>query len=587
MMNEFLKPQHLSYYGSYMILSYLKRDMEPNTFAAAEILKKGIYLRSARGKSTGKKAALKIIPTFNGNPAEYFCETLFNEIQVKTDNGNIGLTFADEDTILIKGKGKNMGLILDTMATFKFDYILEIPSTSGQCFSVTSYKTLTKYLVYAISGKISLDQNYYGDEYFQKETLVSRLKAEGEEGFLIAIKEIEGNMIAHDLNLYDYEKCRTDMQDRLNEFRSHYTQPSEEWKETFDLCTYTLWSTGVRASGKLKKEMIMMSNSAATSAWAYDAGLTAYGLALAHPQIAMNQITNFFDRMDELGAIPGSINDCSEKFLFLKAPAQGLFLSRLLKMIETDRDAKQHLYECLEKELRYYQRYKDSNQDGICEYHQGNEATLDNSTTFDQVEVIDSPCLSAYLIRIMDLLSELAQQLSDEASAAKWKKEADQLTKKALEYFVTEDLRVVARVTRNGEEIKEEAILPYMFVILGSRLPEDLKKNILRILREDYLAPYGLASEKLSSPKYEDDGYFRGPVWVQTTLPYVEGIEDCGDKELAEEAAIRFCNAVRKSGSAENFDAKTGKGYRDPVNTTSSGVFLYFYEKYLSKGIKQ
>lgn len=582
-MNEALKPKYLSRYGSYMILTYIDRDMDPNTFAASEILKKGTYLRSARGKSTGKKAALKLIPTVKGKEIDYECETDFDAVRADFEGGKIAMTFGDRDTVVVEGNGKNVGLILDTMATFKFDYILSIPAVNGECFSVTSYKTLTKYLVYAVKGKIILDQNYYGDEYYQKEKLVCRLKAESEDGhFLIAIREIEGNMIEHDLRPYDFETSRTEMLNDLNAFRSRYPQPAAEWKETFDLCTYTLWSAGVRASGKLKKDMVMMSNNAATSAWAYDAGLTAYGLAKAHPQLALNQITNFLDRMDSIGAVPGSINDCSEKFIFLKAPAQGLFLSKLLKMISADRKTKRYLYDALIRELRYYQKYKDSNQDGICEYHQGNEATLDNSTTFDQVEVIDSPCLTAYLIKMMDLLSELAGELIDEEASRKWKQEADELMAKALNYFVTEDNDVVARLTKNGEAIREQAILPYMFVVLGERLPAKLKKNLLRILREDFLAPYGLASEKLTSPKYQDDGYFRGPVWVQTTLPYVDGIEDCGDPELAREAAIRFCNAVRKSGSAENFDAKTGEGYRDPVNTTSSGVFLYFYEKYLS-----
>lgn len=587
-MNKKLKPVYFSTYGSYMMISHFTQtELDPADIRSNVIFRRmpeGIYLRSARGRTGKNKEVMRFIPLLCGKEAEISSDFSFSEVKVSCPKGEVDFTFANDQVMLVQGKGDKLNLSIDNMPENKFDYIMELPSVQRKAFVLTSYKTLTRYLIYSIKGKMELDQNYIGDEYLNIPALKSKLTVSNEDGeFLFAVREINGNMIKPELIDYDFDECEQRLRKDFEAFTAAFGTPGREWKETFDLCSYTLWSTVLKASGKLKKDMVMMSNDDATSAWAYDAGLTAFGLSCGHADLALNQITNFFDRMDEIGTIPGSINDAGEKFLFLKAPAQGFFLSRLLERIKPGIEVKKYLFDCLEKEIAYYETYKDSNQDGICEYHQGNEATLDNSTTFDRVEAIDSPCLTAYLIKAMDLLSTLAGEFDDMQKKDYWKKRADELMDKALAYFVVDNKKVAARITKNGEFIDEKALLPYMFVILGKRIPRKLRNNLINTLKNEFLAPYGLASEMLSSEKYEDNGYFRGPVWVQTTLPYIEGIEACGHPELAKEIAIRFCNAVRLSGSAENFDAKTGEGYYDPVNTTTSGVFMYLHNKFLDE----
>lgn len=587
-MNDKLKPVFFSTYGSYMMIHHYKKSEEKNDHERSNVISRnlanGIYLRSARGRTGSNKEVVKFIPKIKDKLVEYSSDFAFSCVKLKGFEGEINFTYANDQILLVQGKGSNLSLIIDNMPKNKFDFIVELPSYQHKAFILTSYKTLTRYLIYPIEGMIELQQNYIGDEYVNEPPLESKLKVHnnGEE-FLFAIEEINGNMIIPDFKDYKFEECQKKLQIDFECFTKKFGNPKPEWEETFYLCSYTLWSTVLKASGKLKKDMVMMSNDDATSAWAYDAGLTAYGLSYGHSDLALNQITNFFDRMDDVGTIPGSINDAGEKFLFLKAPAQGLFLSELLKRIDVDEETKKYLLRCLIQEVEYYEKYKDSNHDGICEYFQGNEATLDNSTTFDRTEVIDSPCLTAYLIKAMDLISELAGELENENKKIYWKNKADDLMNKALSYFVVDNKKVVARITKNSEIISEKALLPYMFIVLGERLPLELRENMIDTLKNKFLAPFGLASEMLDSDKYEDNGYFRGPVWVQTTLPYIEGIYDCGHEDLAKEIAIRFCNAVRLSGSAENFDAKTGKGYYDPVNTTSSGVFMYLYNKYIAE----
>jgi Mannosylglycerate hydrolase MGH1-like glycoside hydrolase domain len=62
----------------------------------------------------------------------------------------------------------------------------------------------------------------------------------------------------------------------------------------------------------------------------------------------------------------------------------------------------------------------------------------------------------------------------------------------------------------------------------------------------------------------------------------LDGLSQCGEKEIVRETAEKFCAMVRRSGFAENFDALTGEGLRDKAYTWTSSVFLTMAHEYLS-----
>ena len=64
-----------------------------------------------------------------------------------------------------------------------------------------------------------------------------------------------------------------------------------------------------------------------------------------------------------------------------------------------DRD----IYDKLYKQINYWLEYHDCNNDGIPEYHHGNDSGYDNSTVFINNFVVDSPDLTAYLLSIIHI----------------------------------------------------------------------------------------------------------------------------------------------------------------------------------------
>ena len=66
-------------------------------------------------------------------------------------------------------------------------------------------------------------------------------------------------------------------------------------------------------------------------------------------------------------------------------------------------------------------------------------------------------------------------------------------------------------------------------------------------------------------------------------LLFVDAMDRCGRADLGDELARRYTAMAARSGMAENFDAQTGAGLRDPAFTWTSSVFLLLGQRLLSR----
>ena len=127
-----------------------------------------------------------------------------------------------------------------------------------------------------------------------------------------------------------------------------------------------------------------------------------------------------------------------------------------------------------------------------------------------------------------------------------------------------------------------DSLALFLPLVLGERLPEPCRRALVAGLKEGgrFSTAHGLATESVQSSYYEADGYWRGPIWAPPTLLLVEALARIGEKETAREIARRFCDVVATSGPAENFDAQSGRGLRDPAYTWTASVFVILASQY-------
>ena len=52
------------------------------------------------------------------------------------------------------------------------------------------------------------------------------------------------------------------------------------------------------------------------------------------------------------------------------------------------------------------------------------------------------------------------------------------------------------------------------------------------------------------------------------------GLDEIGERAFSNELKERFCEMAQRNGMAENFDAESGVGLRDPAYTWTSSVYL-------------
>ncbi|RFU70551.1 hypothetical protein D0469_06375 [Peribacillus saganii] len=561
-----------SFYGSYMSINFQEKETES-----------GLYLNSLRGKSKNHMNVMKFIPLKNNEPVPYQYEADFSKIVLTLPGGEISICFDGDSRIVVKGIGDNVGIRFDTQPVYNFEYNFLLGKKGEEYCLINSYKNLTKFMIYSPKGSVSLNQDIQYDAAGSSEkannSSIIQVQADGEQ-FLCIIEDIPTNAAIPDKLEYDFDQIVAESKQSLLDYYSKIPAVEEKYHEALMLAAYTNWSTFVKPEGNLKRYTMYCSNKNFPGAWSWDHCFNALGLAGVDNDLAWDQMAVLFDHQDELGQIPGSVSDSTIRWNFAKPPVHGYFFGKMMEKMPFTEEQMKLTYQYIEKQINFYLKYKDSNQDGICEYHHGNDSGQDNSTVFSQPVVVNSPDLTAFIIKGMDLLASLAEKFNNKDQQRYWIEKADKLNELFIDYFIEDGLPVAKRML-NDEIIESNAVLPFVSLILGKRLPDQIRQKMIEVITsERFLTNWGIATEAIDSSDYEADAYWRGPIWAPSTLLFVEALKDCGKHEIAGDIAERFCEMARLNGFPENYEATTGRALRDKSFTWTASTFVHFVSQY-------
>lgn len=108
----------VSMYGSYM---YFNKKMIKKRVGKDIVEEDALCLKSDHGRSVGRdfvvntKNVLQFSPLIHNKKVEYKYLTDYNMISMVYDNSRVDITYADDETVIIKGKGEDLSLIIDNM----------------------------------------------------------------------------------------------------------------------------------------------------------------------------------------------------------------------------------------------------------------------------------------------------------------------------------------------------------------------------------------------------------------------------------------------------------------------------------------
>ena len=551
--------------GSYMAISELAKDYRlPDA---------GLYLRTVRG-SAERSMVAKLTPLFNGKEEEYIITQEMTALIIQYGDQKIEVCFDDPETMLFRGTA-GTGMIIDFMTEkYKNDYIYDIQHRAYTLYMANCYKNNCRYLIWALRDKISLEQKWQGQiaQY-------SRLRVESPDGFMFAIREVVSEWSGK-LQKYEFSTSRHKTQLDYLEFFNNIGSYPLEFQDHVAHAVYLEWSSIVAESGFLTRNPVLLSKSWLSDKAGGNLNFVALDFSRRNPKMAWEQYMAQFDMMDESGRIPEGFNDSTIRWNHIKPPVQGWILSKMMKNMELSREQIIEAYVALEKWTDWWIRYRDFRHEGLFIYDHSRDSIWENSTVFSKFPPIASPELQAFLIIQMEVIAELAGMLGIEDEKEKWMKLADKYLKKMLDRCIVNNLPVAIH-SNTGDIIESDSLLPYEFMILGDRLPKEVRDACIEVFSGDkFRTGIGIATESPASPAYKPDTKYCGPIWASSTMFIIDGLQAIGAEDIAQEELKKYMDLILDQGIAESYDAMTGETLEPTLYTVTAGAFMYLLDLY-------
>ncbi len=564
-----LKEVPFSTRGSYFALSQIRERVKTDS----------LFLHHFIGLGTRTLFSFHPLEP-GGSKTDYRLKATPSSLTMTTASGRIEICFENDKTLRIRVEGA--GLLMKTDA-----FRIPMYRTTEQ-FRLPGYNRYDRLMVTLLRGSMEVKENEsIDDEKFDAHhqtremgTDYIRIFSDDSGPAELVLEEYVSEWKPREYNL-SFEQCLDKSRAEFIQFLGKSPGVGEEFLEARDLAMYINWSSIVRRRGVMNRDGMLMSKNHMNYLWSWDNCFNAIAMAQSHPYIAWDQIMVVFDNQDELGILPDRFRDVFIHFGFTKPPVYGIAIDNLRSAGILTLERKEEVYEPLVKLTEFWFRYRDDDKDGFPQYHHGNDSGWDNGTVFDVGYPVEGPDLSTFLVLQMDALSRLARDLGKEEESLNWKERSDALAEKILDVFYKNGKFVYLSYPEGNYNQEGHSLLSYIPMLLGDRMPEWVIDTLFRNFKESGLiTPYGVATESPESPLYERDGYWRGPIWAPSTFLIVKGVKNCGEETLARDIAVRFCRMCLENGFAENFDALSGEGLRDPSYTWTSSVFLHFLEEF-------
>lgn len=547
-------------YGSTLVISYIEGRRE---------IEDGLYIRSLQGGDNFVSNLFKIDLTYKGEVVLYDVEFTATRLRLYNDKGQVDFVISEDNLMAINGKKLGLRLSMETGA-----YDNAIPIGLDQ-WEINSYSEEIKLLLSPILGELKVDAPW---ERMNSKYIVIDIDPIKErlEVYLHSYKT------SRKLNYYDnFEDIYEDNQESYEDWLDGMAKLPEELERGKEAAAYYTWSCVVNPQGVLTRPSIYMSKRYMGNIWSWDNCFNAMALLDRDLKLAWDQIMVFFDVQARNGQIPDFMNDVYLSWSCTKPPIHGWAIKWMMDRSGfIDEDMLLDIFEPLENWTSWWFDYRDYDKDGIPCYNHGNDSGWDNSTVFKDRPPIKSPDLLAYLIYQMDVLAEIADLLGKKQKARYWKKRADESLEDLIDYFY-DGRRFVAKKAFSHEPINSDSLLLYMPVVLGDRLPREIIDNLLEDLKEEgsFLSSYGLATEKMTSQLFREDGYWRGPIWAPTTMIIFDALVRLGEEDFARELGYNFCKMASRGGMTENYSPLTGEALYENAFTMTASVYLILVEE--------
>jgi len=331
--------------------------------------------------------------------------------------------------------------------------------------------------------------------------------------------------------------------------------------------------------------------------WAWDSWKHAVALAQIDPALAKDQIRAMFDFQDSTGMIADCIyaDHRDNNYRDSKPPLAAWAVNAIY---EADHDL-DFVREMYDKLLRYHQwwfRYRDHNQNGICEYGATDgtleaakwESGMDNAIRYDSTQMLfngpgawsmdqESVELSVYLELERRYLLDFATMLGIPFQGKK-----DPYL--SMDYFYDKERGYYFDRRLDGQFITcfgPEGWSPLWAGLASKEHAETVARMMQDTAKFASYIPFPTAA--LDNPLFMDRGYWRGPIWLDQVYFAIAGLRRYGYKEEADRYTRQIfgrMDGLSDTGAIhENYEARTGKRLKAPHFSWSAAHLFLLYKE--------
>lgn len=324
--------------------------------------------------------------------------------------------------------------------------------------------------------------------------------------------------------------------------------------------------------------------------WAWDSWKHAVALARYDSALAKDQVRAMFDYQDENGFIPDCIFRDTliepNNYRNTKSPLAAWAVWEIYRK-DKDKNFLKEMYPKLKKYHNWWYVNRDHDQDGICEFGSTDgtliaakwESGMDNAVRFDESLLLknnetafslnqESVDLNSFLYFEKNELSKIALVLALETEAKQWKAESVALKAKIQQQFWDNHSGWFFDTTLDGKQkIKVMGCEGYLPLWAKVASKEQAKAMTLNMLNDNiFNTNVPLPTLAVNEPKFApDNGYWRGPIWLDQSYFGIKGLENYGYTQEANELAYKLIHnaeGVLTDGAAirENYQPLSGKG---------------------------
>lgn len=335
----------------------------------------------------------------------------------------------------------------------------------------------------------------------------------------------------------DFDVCAAESRESFEAWYALYSEVDPEYEDLKRVSAYVVWICCCDMPNAPSGFVTQYCKT--DSAYCWQSAYHALG-TIRDANMAVTLLLTMFQYQDRHGQLPDLVDDRQVCFLSTKPPLQGFVLLNLLERMPGRFTARhfERMYDPFRRWYIWWMDCRDSDRDGIPQYNQGCECSMDTSAMFKKGVPVECPDLISYMALLAEALFVMADALGKRDDAAHWQSERDRLLHELVRDFWDGD-RFIARLSGDHSPVQTDEIEVYTPILLGKRLPRSIMSKLVSDLLDPkkYRSTIGLRHAPLAS-----DSFMRDVVGGFWQIKLAIGLHDTGETRQAMQLLKNYCD---------------------------------------------